>query len=140
MILLQKGSVAQITSNSWCLKVRNLYDRHSGAIRVHVEDRFLDLDTGQEAVLADNQDLLRYVIVSDLIGRRRMRIFTFSSGTAVLFGEFQPQGVMLRSPVFRALRKSNKGAERAIFKNCLKMSACLAHATASHGNYVLVGK
>lgn len=129
-VTLPSKAVALVEREGTLSKVRVLVD----SATVKVGKRSIELDAGQELVIAADEDQLLSGTINDGIGRRFTRQLTVD-GNEVLYGDFSIMSLIPRSEVLSAMRFSHNRQERAMFERVMKMTACLYVVTAKHGQY-----
>lgn len=137
-VSLPGGSITLITNQPDVLKVRNLYENRGNSLRVYIAKSYLTLASGQELVIASNLQSLSNSVSTDSIARRKVKLFKLSGGGTMLRSEYMPVTLLKRTGVLKQLYLSEDSADRSLSKKLIKMAACLAYATASHGNFKYV--
>jgi len=137
-VLVRKNATALITVRNGALKVRNLQEQHAFSTELAINNRPFTICAGEELVAASDFESLQSTLGSDGVTRRQVQTYELSDGTNVIRGEFAPITVIKHNEMLKAMCSSTDQTDSRLFSKMMKMAACIAVVTGSHGSYASV--
>lgn len=134
-MLVKNKCTALISIRDGAIKVRNLQENHAFSADVFISKRRFGICAGEELVATADFDSLQSTANEDHVKRRNVRTFELKDGTQIMCAEFSPINVIKQNPVLKSLAFSEDKTESKVFGRVMKMAACLAVVTRSHGDY-----
>lgn len=111
------------------------YRMPSAAIRVCTLKSTIPINAGQELVLGPSEKLLRSVLQTDGVARRRLVKLPATGTESVVLSEVSFVSAINNSHVLKTLLQSKNMQDKLIAGKIMKMAVVLSVVTAKHGSY-----
>lgn len=125
---IRAGAIVLVDSTDGVVSVRNLWEPSRDSVSYRNNGDSVKLYSGEELLVSKVSDKLS-PLKSDSVGRRRSQ--RLLGKTSLITSEFSHLSLLQKSPLLRAVRKS----DREVAGRIEKMSVILSIVTASHGAY-----
>lgn len=133
------GTIALVSREGGCLKVRNLFEQGagSGSVRVLLGNQYLSASAGQEIIVGLDIFTLAKAMKDDAVGRRMQKTFDVG-GLKVSKCEVSLVSLVPNTDVLSFIMHSNMISDKAIAAKIVRTAACLSTVTSGHGAFTHV--
>lgn len=135
VVSMKPGTIGLIAKHGQHVTVRSIYGHGNEALKVFVDGITMNLNTGEEIALNNNEGSLGKCPVADGIGRRKVHKYDLGTGKSLMQSEVSILTLVEKSPVLRHVCQSKETADRQITDKLIKTAAALHVITAGHGAY-----
>jgi hypothetical protein len=135
VVEIAPGTIAFVDANDKLVKVRNMWEETANAVSVVANGKSVAVGSGGELVLGQTNGLVTAEVKADPVARRRVRLFDLPGAHVVARSEVSIVSLIQNSKLLSELVKSENESDRQLAEKMIKMAACLAQTTASHGPY-----
>jgi hypothetical protein len=105
------------------------------SVKLQLDDQTISLASGEELVIAAQDDHLKESFTNDQVGRRHCKKYALSAGKHACHSEISLVSVMQKSPLFQRLLSSSNTYDQFVRETIIKMAACLMVVTQYRGAY-----
>ena len=134
-VFVDKGGIVLVKQSAHHFTVANLYEPKSNCLRVAFNKQYASAAVGNELVFAEDGAFVSTILRTDKIGRRRVRAFDLGESMELTKSEISVASLMQNRDVLSRLLKSEHPLDKDISQRLMKMAACIAVTSASHGPY-----
>jgi len=117
------------------LKVTDIYDKGAHTVSVMTTNGAINLGTGQEAIIASDNETISCTMKQDGLGRRHTKSRVLPSTRCLAHSEISLVSLLENNNTVNQLVLSRDPEDRALANRMLKTAACLMMATTKHGPY-----
>jgi hypothetical protein len=132
-VLVGKNGKVVVESKPGSMRVRACSG--PGHISVNLEGRSIELNPGEEVLIADHNLNSREISPDDGIGRRQSKTLKIHDNLQVAVSEFSILGMLMTSDYLSSLRSASSKESKQVLNDILKTVVALQLVTGSHGQY-----
>lgn len=116
----------------------NLFENSANAVRACTSGRMINLTVGKQLMMGPSSAHVTRALGSDPIARRRSMYFDLPGGKGASRCEISLVSLLQNAPVLTSLLKSADANDQILKERLIKMAACLAQTTSTHGPYTTI--
>ncbi|MBI4533017.1 MAG: hypothetical protein HY711_03640 [Candidatus Melainabacteria bacterium] len=134
-VYVKRRSVVLFVARQGTMRCQVLWDAGIGSVTIICHKHRVKLGPGDEALVTDHDPDYREIMMSDDIGRRRIKVHNLVEGKAITTAEFSLLQALERDPLLYDVFHSSNPHDKSLLENILKTAAVLDMVTAGHGYY-----
>ncbi|MBX9878540.1 MAG: hypothetical protein K2Y22_08795 [Candidatus Obscuribacterales bacterium] len=138
LVSVDPGAVALISNDNGFIRITNLYENSVNAVRACTAGKMISLNAGKQVMFGPTSEHVTRALGADPIARRRSMYFDLPGGKGASRCEISLVSLLQNTPVLTHLLKSTDLNDQALRERVIKMAACLAQTTSTHGPYTTV--